>query len=150
MHFKNFKYYVLLLLSAVIIYNCTDVPEGVNSNNPPETFLSLYPDSIISPHITRIKITWWGDDPDGLIKGYRFSFDSTNWTYSEGNDSTFQLVIVGNDSTFRFWVAAVDDKGNINPTPATNLYPMYNSPPSVQFNAETNIPDTSFPIATFT
>lgn len=149
MHFKNFKYYVLLLLSAVIIYNCTDVPEGVNSNNPPETFLSLYPDSIISPHITRIKITWWGDDPDGLIKGYRFSFDSTNWTYSEGNDSTFQLVIVGNDSTFRFWVAAVDDKGNIDPTPATNLYPVYNSPPSVQFNAGTNIPDTSFPVATF-
>lgn len=138
-----------MLAGLFILESCTDVPQGVGTNSPPETYLSLFPDSIISPQITRIKITWWGDDPDGLIKGYRFSFDSTNWTYSEGNDSTFQLVIVGNDSTFRFWVAAVDDKDNIDPTPATNLYPVFNSPPSVAFNAGTNIPDTSFPVATF-
>ena len=146
---KQVKYYILLLISAVTLYNCTDVPEGMLTNSAPETYLSLFPDSIISPHITRLKITWWGDDPDGLVKGYRFSFDSTNWTYKEGNDSTFQLVIVGNDSTFRFWVAAVDDKGNIDPTPASNLFPVYNSPPSVSFNGGTSIPDTSFPVATF-
>ncbi len=149
MKIKNIKYYIIIFISTITLYNCTDVPQGVGTNLPPETYLSLFPDSIISPHITRLKITWWGDDPDGLVKGYRFSFDSTNWTYSEGNDSTFQLVIVGNDSTFRFWVAAVDDKGNIDPTPATNLYPVFNSPPSVAFNAGTNIPDTSFPVATF-
>lgn len=149
MKIRLIKYYILLLICAVTLYNCTDVPEGLVTNYAPETHLTLFPDSIISPQITRIKITWWGDDPDGLIAGYRFSFDSTNWTYSEGNDSTFQLVIVGNDSTFRFWVAAVDDKGNIDPTPATNLYPVFNSPPKVSFNAGTSIPDTSFPVATF-
>lgn len=153
-NFLNKKYFniavlVLLLAGSFVLESCTDVPSGVNTNSAPETYLSLFPDSIISPHITRIKITWWGDDPDGLIQGYRFSFDSTNWTYSEGNDSTFQLVIVGNDSTFRFWVAAVDDKGNIDPTPASNLFPVYNSPPAVTFNAGTSIPDTSFPVATF-
>jgi hypothetical protein len=149
MDIKKIKYYIIIILSAITLYNCTDVPQGVVTNSPPETYLSLFPDSIISPQVTRIKITWWGDDPDGLVKGYRFSFDSTNWTYSEANDSTFQLVIVGNDSTFRFWVAAVDDKGNIDPSPATNLFPVFNSPPSVAFNAGTNIPDTSFPVATF-
>ncbi len=149
MKIRLIKYYVLLLMCAVTLYNCTDVPEGLITDYAPETHLTLYPDSIISPQVTRIKITWWGDDPDGLIAGYRFSFDSTNWTYSEGNDSTFQLVIVGNDSTFRFWVAAVDDKGNIDPTPATNLYPVFNSPPKVSFNAGTGISDTSFPVATF-
>jgi hypothetical protein len=113
MNIRLIKYYLLLFICAITLYNCTDVPEGTLTNMPPDTHLSLFPDSIISPQITRIRITWWGDDPDGLIKGYRFSFDSTNWTYSEGNDSTFQLVIVGNDSTFRFWVAAVDDKDNI-------------------------------------
>jgi len=146
---KQIKYYILLFISAVTLYNCTDVPEGMLTNSAPETYLSLFPDSIISPSITRVKITWWGDDPDGLIAGYRFSFDSTNWSYSEANDSTFQLVIVGNDSTFRFWVAAVDDKGNVDPTPATNLYPVFNSPPSVRFNAGTEIPDTSFTVGIF-
>ncbi|HMQ80972.1 MAG TPA: hypothetical protein PKD94_15515 [Ignavibacteria bacterium] len=149
MNIKKLKYYILLFICTVTLYNCTDVPEGLVTNSAPETFLSLFPDSIISPHITRIKITWWGDDPDGLIQGYRFSFDSTNWTYSEGNDSTFQLVIVGNDSTFRFWVSAVDDKGNIDPTPASNLYPVFNSPPSVSFNTGTEIPDTSFTVGVF-
>lgn len=149
MSFKYIKYYIILFISAVVLYSCTEIPEGVNTNQPPETYLSLFPDSIISPHITRVKITWWGNDIDGLIKGYRFSFDSTNWSYTEKNDSTFQLVISGNDSTFRFWVAAVDDKGNIDPTPATNLYPVFNSPPSVQFNAGTEIPDTTFTVATF-
>lgn len=146
---SNIKYLFILFCGFVILQGCTDVPEGINANLSPETYLSLFPDSIISPQKTRIKITWWGDDPDGLVTGYQFSFDSTNWTYTSANDSTFQLIIVGNDSTFRFWVSAIDDKGSIDPTPATNLYPVYNSPPTVTFNAGTQIPDTTFTVATF-
>ena len=129
--------------------SCSDVPTGNISNQPPDTHLSLFPDSIISPQKTLLKITWWGDDPDGFVAGYRFSFDSLNWTFTTKNDSTFLLAIHGIDSTFRFWVAAVDDKGLIDPTPATNRYPVVNSPPSVSFNAGTEITDTSFPVAAF-
>src|SRR4030095_8424442 len=139
----------MLMTGIFYIPSCTDLTEGVVNNLPPETFLSLFPDSIISPQKTRIKITWWGDDPDGLLSGFHFSFDSTNWTTTTLNDSTFQLVIAGNDSTFRFWVAAIDDRGLIDPTPATNLYPVVNSAPSVTFNAGTEISDTSFPVASF-
>ena len=143
------KYILVSFCSFVIIQSCTEVPEGVITNLPPETYLSLFPDSVISPQKTRIKISWWGDDPDGLVAGFYFSFDSTSWTFTPDNDSTFQLVIVGNDSTFRFWVYAIDDKGISDPTPATNLYPVFNSPPSVSFNQGTEIPDTTFPIASF-
>jgi hypothetical protein len=109
----------------------------------------LFPDSTISPQKTKIKITWWGDDPDGLVTGFFISFDSTNWSYTTSNDSTFLLAINGSDSTFRLWVSAVDDKGLKDPTPATNKYPVYNSPPSVSFNLGTQLPDTSFTVATF-
>ncbi|MCX7878055.1 MAG: hypothetical protein N2510_05355 [Ignavibacteria bacterium] len=136
-------------VSVILFYSCSELPEGFKSNSAPETYLSLFPDSIISPQKTRIKISWWGDDPDGLVQGYRFSFDSLNWTFTPNNDSTFLLIIVGNDSTFRFWVSAVDNEGNIDPTPATNLYPVYNSPPDVRFNLGTEIPDTTFPVASF-
>ncbi|MGH2574397.1 MAG: hypothetical protein ACRDFC_01715, partial [Ignavibacteria bacterium] len=129
--------------------SCTELPQGVVTNQLPQTFLSLFPDSTISPQKTRLKISWWGDDPDGLVTGFRFSFDSTNWTFTTKNDSTFQLAITGNDSTFRFWVAAVDDRGGIDPTPATNRYPVINSPPNVNFNTGTEIPDTSFTVASF-
>lgn len=140
---------ILGILVLLAFQSCTELPTGVVQNQPPNTFLSLFPDSTISPQRTRIKITWWGDDPDGLITGYRFSFDSTNWTFTTKNDSTFQLTISGNDSTFHFWVAAVDDKGLVDPTPASNRYPVYNSPPSVTFNGGTEIPETTFTVASF-
>jgi hypothetical protein len=142
-------YSILLITGLLIIQSCTELPTGVVENKPPNTFLSLFPDSTISPQKTKIKITWWGDDPDGLVVGFRFSFDSTNWTFTTKNDSTFQLNISGDDSTFHFWVAAVDDQGLVDPSPATNRYPVYNSPPSVSFNAGTEIPDTTFTVATF-
>lgn len=146
---SKFKYILLIFCACLAFYSCTDVPDGVGVNTAPETYLSIFPDSIISPQLTRLKITWWGDDPDGLIVGYEVSFDSLNWSFTPNNDSTFQLIIVGNDSTFRFWARAIDDKGNIDPTPATNLFPVVNSEPQVSFNAGTEIPDTTFPVATF-
>lgn len=146
---NNLKYILSFIILSVFLIGCTDVPDSVLTNSAPETYLSVFPDSIISPQKTRLKITWWGDDPDGLVKGFEVSFDSLNWTYTPNNDSTFQLVIVGNDSIFRFWARAIDDKGNIDPSPATNLFPVVNSAPSVKFNAGTEIPDTSFPVATF-
>ena len=139
----------ILVLLLLLIQSCSELPVGVSENQPPDTYLSLFPDSTISPQKTRIKITWWGDDPDGLVAGFRFSFDSTNWVFTTKNDSTFQLSISGNDSTFRFWVAAVDEKGLIDPTPASNRYPVFNSPPSVKFNEGTEIPDTTFTVASF-
>lgn len=142
----------LFLLSAAlvaIIYSCSDPISGKIENLPPDTHLSLFPDSIIAPGSTLKKIQWWGDDPDGFVKGYRISFDSVNWGFTSANDSTFILSINGNDSTFRFFVAAVDNQGLIDPTPATNLYPVINTPPNVTFDAGTEIPDSTYPVATF-
>lgn len=133
----------------IVTYSCKDPITGQIENQPPNTYLSLFPDSIIAPGSTLKTIRWWADDPDGFVVGYRVSFDSINWTFTTKNDSTFILHINGDDSTFRFFVAAVDDKGLIDPTPATNLYPVVNSAPSVRFDVGTELPDTTFPIATF-
>lgn len=132
-----------------LTYSCSDPTSGTIQNQPPDTYLSLFPDSIIAPGSTLKRINWWGDDPDGLIAGYKFSFDSINWGFTTRNDSTFILSISGNDSTFRFFVAAVDNEGLEDPTPATNLYPVINTPPVVRFDAGTELPDTTFPVASF-
>jgi hypothetical protein len=95
------------------------------------------------------RISWWGDDPDGFITGYRISFDSINWAFTTTQDSAFVLSIQGKDSTFNFFVSAVDDKGLVDPTPASMLYPTINTPPTMSFDASTGIPDTTFPVATF-
>lgn len=72
-----------------------------------------------------------------------------NWTFTTKQDSTFILSISGNDSIYTIYVAAVDDKGLVDPTPASNLYPVINTPPVVTFDNTSLIPDTTFPIATF-
>ena len=146
------KYFfaIVSFFIALTLYSCKDDITGQsNTNLPPNTNLSIYPDSIIAPGSTIKTIHWWGDDPDGFIKGYMVSFDAQNWEFTTGNDSTFILHINGDDSTFTFFVAAVDDKGLVDPTPASNLYPVINSAPSVQFDGGTEIPDTTYPVATF-
>jgi len=146
---KNAYKIVSLVLGFALLSGCAELPNNPKANLPPHTYLTLFPDSIISPQRTLLTISWWGDDPDGFVVGFYFSFDSLNWTFTTKNDSTFQLSMNGLDSTFRFWVAAVDNKGLRDPHPASNRYPVMASPPSVSFNAGTSIPDTTFTIASF-
>lgn len=143
--------YLTIFIAVLVILNisCSDPITGSKDNLPPETYLSIFPDSIIAPGSTLKTIRWWGDDPDGFVKGFRISFDSVTWGFTNKNDSTFILSINGTDSTFRFYAAAVDDDDLVDPTPATNLYPVINTPPSVSFDAGTEIPDTTLPVATF-
>lgn len=138
-----------VLLILPFSFSCDDPISEKVENMPPQTYLSIFPDSTIAPGSTLITIRWWGDDPDGFITGFRVSFDSVDWGYTTNNDSTFALSINGSDSTFRFFVSAVDDQGLIDPTPASNLYPVVNSAPVVTFEAGTELPDTSFTIASF-
>ncbi len=150
----NKIFYLLFpLILVALIYSCSDPISEDTGNIPPNTHLSLFPDSIIAPGSTLRKISWWGDDPDGFVVGFKFSFDSTlpvsQWSYTTKNDSTFALQMYGNDTTFRFYVAAVDDRGAIDPTPASNLYPTVNTAPSMQFLIGTEIPDTVYPVTTF-
>ncbi|CAN5634361.1 hypothetical protein BH10BAC5_BH10BAC5_00980 [soil metagenome] len=143
------KYLGLLIvfISAAVIYSCSNPVSNPTENKPPVAHLSIFPDSIIAPGTTLKRIHWWGDDPDGFVVGFRISFDSVNWGYTTNNDSTFVLNINGTDSTFRFFVQAVDNYGALS-LPASNYYPVINSPPFMTFNANTNLPDTTFPIAT--
>src|SRR3972149_9358279 len=102
-----------LIFTAIGIISCKE--EGVNNpigNQPPNTGLFLYPDSTISPQQSRLTIHWWGDDPDGLIVGFYFSWDNVVWKFTPSNDSLFALQIGANDTTYTFRVAAVDNGGN--------------------------------------
>lgn len=150
---KNILLYVLIVFGGVYLLSCSDPITGDVGSLPPDTHLTLYPDSVLAPGSTLRKISWWGDSPQGFVAGFYFAFDTTKpvsqWSYTTKTDSTFLLQMNGNDTTFRFYVAAVDDKGLIDPTPASNLLPTINSIPSMDFLGGTEIPDTVYPITTF-
>jgi hypothetical protein len=81
--------------------------------------------------ISQIKITWWGDDKDGFVKGFEFSFDGISWAFTTVQDSFFTLALPSGSDTadFKFMVRAVDNNGLKDPTPAILVYPVKNSAP---------------------
>ncbi|MBU1679125.1 MAG: hypothetical protein KKD86_09760, partial [Bacteroidetes bacterium] len=105
----------ILLFTGVLlgIVSCSEqITDTPHENKSPETFLFLYPDNpdSLSQQKSRLKVHWWGDDPDGLIIGYYFKWEGLedSWTFTTKNDSTFSQPIGTADTTFRFLVAAVD------------------------------------------
>lgn len=147
---KNFLVLIFLVTGFIFISSCSDPIIGNKNHLPPNTYLSVFsmPGDTLAPGKTVKKISWWGDSPNGYVVGFNISFDSLNWGFTTKNDSTFFFTLNGQDSTFRIWVAAVDDRNVIDPTPASNRYPVVNSPPSMIFDPALTLPDTIFPIAT--
>lgn len=111
----SYLFYIIIIAAAIVSSGCYDeLVNNPNTNNSPETFVFLYPDSSISGQTSRLTVSWWGDDPDGLIIGYYFKWvgiDSV-WTFTTSRDSTFSLPIGTIDTTFDFQVSAVDNYGN--------------------------------------
>jgi hypothetical protein len=110
---KKFLLLLLFISTLLIVITCTE--EGVNNpigNQPPDTGLFLYPDSTIRPQQSRLTVHWWGDDKDGLIVGYYFSWNEDPWEFTASSDSLFALKIGANDTTYRIHVSSVDNGGN--------------------------------------
>ncbi len=107
----------LLIISFIyfglFISSCSKEP--LNSpvgNQAPHTGIFLVPDSTISKQPSRVEMHWWGDDPDGFVVGYYFSWDGQHWSFTQSNDSVFALQIGATDTNYVFKVSAVDNGGN--------------------------------------
>lgn len=177
---------LLLLFSLCFFASCADDSTAPAANQRPETHISVH--SVNTPQSSRVEVHWQGDDPDGIVVGYVFSWDERTWHFTTKNDSIFTLQISTNDSSYTFAVAAVDNSLAVYPaegalvqfndanangiydgeeftaltgatdlSPARTAFPVRNSPPEMYFGADTTVqgarrvelPDTTFPVATF-
>lgn len=139
------------------------ITDATLPNQPPETYLFLRPDTGLGVTTSRQILHWWGDDPDGRVTGFVYTFDPTapeittwtvngsdpNWTFTTAYTDTFALRFTGKDSVFVFRIKAVDDQGATDPSSASQKFPVKNSPPVVNFVPGTEIPDTTFTVAGF-
>ncbi len=160
LHYR--QYFSLLIITILIVgvnisckkdFNGSDKP-----NQTPQTYCVA--DTIIRVGDERLSAlvtaNWWGDDPDGYIVRYEYTFDSisgttANWNSISRQDSTFLLPIpAGNDTfNFNFFVRAIDNRNAKDPTPARLTYPVRNSRPSVVFVSGIQNPVKSFPVVKF-
>ncbi|HEU4725254.1 MAG TPA: hypothetical protein VFU59_08140 [Candidatus Eisenbacteria bacterium] len=122
---------VLLVGLAALLAACAKDPVQVDRNRPPRTYLvSAPPES--GSFSYRIHLYWRGEDPDGYISGFQWSWDDSSvgaFRFTTKTDSIFELTV--NDSatiaggtsnqppgTSRghiFFIRAVDNLGKPDP-----------------------------------
>lgn len=155
-----------LFLVGILLFSggCETSLEGqLNDNLPPTTNLTVEQINRTGQArlSSQINISWWGDDPDGFLKGFEVAVNDTagsDWTFTTRNDSTFILPIPsGNDTAdVIFFVRSVDNDDARDPNPASLVFPIKNSTPEVRFKRNPLPPekrqvppDSTFNIASF-
>ena len=116
----------LLLLAAALAggLSCSErIADTPLEQGVPRTLLWLFPDGELAVGVSRQSIHWWGEDPDGLVRGFLLSFsaigspttsvpqpDTLRYTWMTTTDS---LVLFPLDTLFRNFLVvarAVDDR----------------------------------------
>ncbi len=109
-----------LLFAILVLGGCSkDLPDQPVANKRPKTYLWLFPDSTLREGNSRQRIRWWGDDPDGVVRGYLFASgkvslasggaDTVTWRWVTRNDTLLAFPLLVRQDTFQVLVRAVDN-----------------------------------------
>lgn len=134
---KNSFFFLGILIAFV---SCKKDFEGDRKDfGTPETYFVV--DSIYrsgdNRYTTTVEAHWWGTTQSGFIKGYEVSIDGMQtWKFTTSQDSTFLLALPGGNDTadIFIYVRAVNNQGDVDPTPAGTAYPVRNTAPVIDFD----------------
>ena len=131
--------YLALAIGTVWVYGCGDdvvVPKK-HVNEPPETELTFAP---IESDTTsfRVRFFWNGYDRDGEVSRFRYAVDDQDtlpqieWPMTENKDTVFAFLVdpINEIAVHRVKVAAEDNLGAIDPTPAGRQFSAKTVPPT--------------------
>ena len=161
--YSTYKILILVILASLFFSCSKDFGDNPIPNQPPETHISIFSDNALNATTSRQTFHWWGDDPDGIVVGFIYTFEASAenvetwdndspapfWTFTTERTRTFTLQLSGADTVYTLRVKAIDDEGAADPSPAEKQFPLVNSIPSVEFPLGTEVPDTTFTVATF-
>jgi hypothetical protein len=103
---KNLSIAILaVLLLALATSGCSEhVADNAGTGKPPQTFLWLFPDAEVGVGVSRTHLRWWGEAPNGLVRGFLFSFAvvTNNVTTLPSPDTLRYTWVTGNDTTLLF------------------------------------------------
>jgi len=143
---------IVLGLSLIVLISSCRKGE-ITRNGVPDTFISYEAINLTGQNRlnSSVRLTWYGTDGDGYITGYELSLDNQNWEYTTTQDSVFLFDIPpGADSAdISFFVRAIDNDNNTDPTPAFLQVPLINTPPDADILDDRGPSDTAFIAATF-
>ncbi len=137
----------VVLIAPLLLAGCGKKDSGgVEPNIPPETHLTYAPDDGDTV-VYRVRMNWFGWDPDGEVTHFLARWDSVEWFATVATESIF-VVETRRDCrdslhTYRphtFEIKAVDNDGAEDPTPesvtftASNVHPeteIFSGPPGI-------------------
>jgi hypothetical protein len=139
---------------------CGSPKTTVGPDLPPET--SVYIQGAIDPVSHRVHMYWFGSDPDGFVIGYQMRFvpdrgnPNPKWDTlycampGRCTDSVFTLI-TGDSALIhtQFEIRAMDDKGQVDPTPAIQPLALTNIAPRAHITNPLHLSDSTFASATF-
>lgn len=116
----NLRVFFVFFLILIPLSGCTkEYASNPLDNAPPKTFIWLFPDSTIAQGVSRQQLRWWGEDPDGYVIGYLFTFaskltqipspDTLTYVYTTRTDSTLLFPLTTSTETFLVAVRSVDN-----------------------------------------
>ncbi len=140
----------LFILSLLVIFGCNKGQK--HDNMAPETFISVNDINLTGDDRlnSTVHLKWSGKDQDGYVEFFDISIDAgTNWYRTKQLDSIFIFSISAGSDTLdiEFQVRAVDQAGLEDPTPATLIVPIKNTPPTVVFKGDLMPQDTIHSVA---
>ena len=144
MKIKLKKYHFLILFLIFLLYSCNINENNINQafeNEEPQTILANMPPDdpdgkyLYNPELT---LSWYGYDKDGFIKGFKYRWCTiisdndtlwNDWSFIQSIDSDGNKMYDSNMKTFVFEspnernfhifeIAAIDDKGKADSSPA--------------------------------
>ena len=144
----------LVSVAAASLISCEKEPLEVDRNRPPQTFLVAAPvDTTVEvlSYSYRVHLYWRGEDSDGFVVGYQYSWDDSSigaFRYTTKTDSIFELLVNDSSTTaggatnpstsraHRFFIRAVDNLGKPDPSVTifnSRLFVAQTAPPRVEF-----------------
>jgi len=105
---------LVALLALFLVGGCDWFKDPSQVNLPPETTITSLQPAVVPPG-SDVTIEWSGSDSDGQISEYEWTFDDTLGGTTAATSMTFEEVAEG---AHTFTVAAVDDAGETDGTPA--------------------------------
>jgi hypothetical protein len=149
---------LVVFLSALgsFVLSCAKDPLQVDRNRPPQTFLVGAPlDTTVTTTVSysyRVHLYWRGEDPDGYVVGFLWSWDDSSigaFRFTTKTDSIFEVTVndssqltggtginPGNAKAHSFYIRAVDNRGKADPSLTIfnkRAYTASTSPPLVTF-----------------
>ena len=159
---RSFARVVFPMLCCLgVLVSCAKDPVRVDRNRPPQTFLVAAPAESAQASY-RIHLYWRGEDPDGYIAGFLWSWDDSTvgaFRFTTKTDSIFELTVndsaalvgggqqpPGQTQAHTFYIRAVDNLGKADPRLTIFNRRIYNAStdkPSVRFVGAIPGPNTA-------